>query len=221
MEKKDKTFSYSKTLKEILEKLNELDSRISFLESLKKENNSQLLNEVNVPEKVGLLGGKELLDSNNGLLRIIRVPCCDTCGKRLGEEFILCCNCRKKLCKECSISHENKTYCADCLRKILPISKKSYKVLVCVANDVWMIRKILKISKIKKKEIKVSLEELKNLNLIEKRRMVIFSIHRITHDGLVALYALKQIYGKDEDVKLFNSQLRNYLLKKSKTEVIT
>jgi hypothetical protein len=129
------------------------------------------------------------------------------CGLRLGDKFVVCPSCGKKLCGECSISFDNRKYCVACLRNRINLSKRSFLVLQSVASDVADVKMISKLSKIPKNEVRACFEELLALKLIEKRGISILANYQVTDDGTSTISAFKQVYSS-EDVNQFYSELR-------------
>jgi len=191
----------------------ELENRINQLQGSQK-----LLDEKLVVEAEKLLGGRSISTSPSGAIeRIKRLPACDICGHslKLEEEFAVCLGCSKKLDSRCSISYENRSFCFKCLMAKLPLTKRSYKVLVAIANGITSITSILKISGIEKEDVRESIGELLNLDLIAKRGISIFSALRITDKGLEAIAAYRQAY-TDEDVVQFEAEIQKNLLELSR-----
>jgi len=187
-------------VKILVEFLKSLDERLKRLEEIAEREN--ILIEEKIPDSG--LGGKELFKSGKGISRIIKLPFCDICGKELKEDFYLC-RCNKKVCSDCVIKYENRVYCLECFESLLPISRKTYKVLLAIRNEITGNRKIRKISKMGKEEIKKSILELSELGFVRKEGLL--RRLRITDDGLIALDMCEQIYGNDADVLFLKSEI--------------
>ena len=202
-------------LEEIVGRLNGLEERLNKLESSQSSQSFQpVLQESSIPESFGLLGGRTILQSSAGLQKIVRIPCCDICGARLNDEFKICDRCRRKLCKECSIIYENKVCCIECLKEIIPLTKEAYKVLLCIANGITNTKVLAELVKLRESDVEELLEGLVKLELVKKEGLFVFSNFKITHQGIVAICAYKQAYGKDEDVTLLCKEVREHLEKK-------
>ena len=200
-------------------RLAQVESRLSQLEN-KDERPQAIFSEKRVVETAGLLGGRELLTSpvDNRIIRVTRQPVCDNCGKALRideEEFSICHSCGKKLCQQCGIRYTNTHYCVNCLSRLLPLNKGSYKVLVAVANEVIHASIISKLTKIPRKNVDSCLTELLNTSLTVKKGLAIFSKVLVTDQGLEAIAAFREVYGSDDDIAQFDLELRGYLTKTS------
>jgi len=189
-------------------RLNSIENRLGQLES----NRNIILDERRVAERPGHLGGRTIYSSpTGGIEREFKVLTCDTCGRRIEEEFIICQECGRKLCDSCAISYQNTNLCVNCLRNVIPLTKQAYKVLVALANEVQDVRTISKITRMIKDDVVNARNHLLALRLIMKRGFSIFSEVRITDSGLEAIGAYRQVFGQDDDVIQFDIELRNYL----------
>ena len=197
-----------------------LDGRVSELENRinQLQGSQKLLDERLVVEEEKLLGGRSISASPSGSIeRIKRLPACDICGHSLktDEEFTVCLGCGRKLDSKCSISHQSRILCVECLRAKLALTKRSYKVLLAIANGITSVSSISKISKIEKDHVRTSIEELLHLNLVVKKGISIFSSLHTTDEGLEALAAYRQVY-TDEDVLQFETEIQKNLLEFSR-----
>lgn len=189
------------------ERLKELENRLSNLEKAQAIP-SVIMDEKHIPEqRKGILEGRRISNSQGAIERVITLPVCDVCGLRLGEKFVACPSCGKKLCDECSINFDNRNYCLACLRKRINLSKRAFLVLQSVANDVTNVKTISELTKIPKDEVRACFEELLALRLMEKRGISILANYRVTDDGMSVISAYKQVYSSD-DVTQFYSELR-------------
>jgi len=203
------------TLARLDSRLGQVESRLAQLEN-RQQRPRTMFSEIKVVEAAGLLGGRELLTSeDNEITRVTRQPVCDNCGKVLRvdeEEFSVCRSCgQKKLCKECSVRYSNASYCVDCLRRAVPLDKTSYKILVAIANKVTRGSTIAELVKVPRKNVEVHLTELTNIDLVMKQGLAIFSRISVTAQGLEAIGVFRGVYGLDEDVLQFDNELREYL----------
>jgi hypothetical protein len=190
-------------------RLKEVERKLSQIEAQQPQ---RILNETHVPESPHLLGGRTLSTSASGSLeRLIRLPVCDICGKRLNQDFIVCFSCGKKLCEKCIVPFDNKNYCIECLKEIIPLSKKSFKVLVSIANEVTDIETISDITKISKGEVRACFVELSELKLITKRGASIFSKIQVSDNGMEAIGAFRRVYGEDNDAIQFEADLQRHV----------
>jgi predicted transcriptional regulator len=195
-------------LNEFDERIKDLEDRLSVLEKGQAVN--VLMDEKHIPEqRKGIVEGKRLTESKGMIERVITLPVCDVCGLRIGEKFIVCHKCGRKLCDECSISFENTYFCLECLREKINLPKRLFLVLQCVASEVTNRKKISELTKIPKEDVQSCIEELLVLGLIEKRGISIFSDYKITDDGMSVISAYKQAYTSD-DVVQFYSELKKF-----------
>jgi hypothetical protein len=213
MEKDDKQNAWQ-MLEGILnrfdQRLKELENKLNNME--KAENPPDvIMDEKHIPEqRKGILEGRRISNSQGVIERVMTFPVCDVCGLRLGEKFVVCPSCGKKLCDACSISFDNRNYCVACLRNRINLSKRSFLVLQSVANDVTNVKTISKLSKIPKDEICACLEELSVLKLIERKGISILANYHVTDEGTSAISAFKRVYSTD-DVTQFYSELGSFL----------
>lgn len=216
MEKNDKTIDVLRLIEQAISKLNarlnEIEARLTRIELMQQEKKT-ILEESRVPEKESLLGGRTFLSSSTGEIeRQIRIPICDICGRKLEESFAICQECGRKLCLEkCAITFENRILCIDDLMKIIPLSKKAFKCLLCITNDVTRVKAISKLTHMTEQDVKESLSELMNSGFVTKKDIFIFSTLAVTDDGIEALCTYRQVYGNHEDVILFENELKKYL----------
>jgi hypothetical protein len=193
-------------LSRIDEKLIEIEYRLRKLEGGQSSN--VILEEKHVPEqRKGILEGKMISSSQGGIERVITLPVCDVCGARLGEKFVACPSCARKLCDVCSIKFDNRNYCLSCLRNRIDLPKRTFLVLHSIASTVTSEKTISHVTKVPKDEVRACLEELLTLKLIEKKGLSVFSNYSVTDDGMSVLSAYKQVYASD-DVAQFYSELR-------------
>lgn len=191
-------------IKEILTllyaKVRELENQIAVI-----QNKNVILDERKIPEEKGGLGGKLISKRGETIAKTILLPFCDICHLEISEKNFSICECGKKVCENCTITWEHMTYCPICFERILPISKKTYKVLIAVHNNVTRISEITKLSKMKKKEIERAYNELFDKGFVVKEG--ILKRRRITDDGIVALDMCSKLYGEDVDVAYLLSEL--------------
>jgi len=173
------------------------------------------LDERTVAESARHLGGRTIYAAPaGGIQREIRVLTCDTCGRRMEEEFIICQGCERKICNSCAIRYQNTHLCVNCLGNHIPLTKQAYKVLVAIANDVTDVRTISKITKIVKDDVVNWRNSLLALGLVVKRGILFFSEVCITDSGLDAIGAYRQVFGEDGDIIQFDIELRRCLFEK-------
>jgi len=196
------------TLSQMNSRLTELENRLNQVET-----GQVLMDEQHIPAKTGQFGGKTLLTSTTGAVqREVRVTFCDVCGKRSEEEGLaLCYVCGRKVCADrCLVKLGANFLCIECLKGQLPLSKKEFKVLIAIANEITNIYSISNVSSIEKDRVRASIARLLHFNLIVKRGVSIFSTLQITDEGLEALAAYRQVY-TDEDVAQFEAAIQKNL----------
>jgi hypothetical protein len=188
-------------------RLKDIENRLSQIET----KNQTLLNETQVPEEPRLLGGRTISLLPSGTLeRTIRLPVCDICGRRLQEEFVVCHSCGKKLCEKCIVAFDNRNYCLECLRNILPLTKKSFKVLMAIANEITCIETISDLTRMSRAEVRECISELLQLQLIAKKGASVFSKIQATDNGMEAIGVFSRIYGEDQDTVQFEVELKEH-----------
>jgi len=190
------------SIKEILEALvkeiEELKIRVSRLEN--REGNV-ILEEIHSPEVEKLIGRKILLTGPSGQVRkVITHPTCDICGRYLAEDFIICQACKRKICDLCAVKYNGKTYCQNCLRDMIPLKKKDFKLLMLLANKIGRISEITEYSGMRKEDVLNSLRKLKAYKLVIKRGLSILSEIMLSENGLSVFASYSKIYGNEKDV---------------------
>jgi len=185
------------TLSQVNSRLIELENRLSRVET-----GQILMDEQQDPAEIGQLGGKTLSTSTTGTVRRnVRIPFCDVCGKRVEEDDLtLCYSCGRKVCSEKCLVKFDAFLCVECLKEKLPLSKKDFKILVGVTNDLVKVSEIEKVTKVPKDDVGVAVSNLIDLGLITKKGISIASKLEVTDEGLEALSAYRSVYGTDEDV---------------------
>jgi hypothetical protein len=184
------------------ERLNRIESRLTQLES-----GRIILEEREIPSAKGEIKGKTYLQTpDGGVIKEVRIGICDACGRR-GEEFNICVSCGHKLCEGCSVSYRRKIYCRDCLSELLPLTKEEYKILLGISKGITTISELNKLTKIRKAEVRAYIESLTEKEFIEKASFLFFSNMKVLEKGLEALTVYRQVYGRDEDVIQFESEV--------------
>lgn len=200
----------TRLLKRLNDKIDRMEIRLSEI-GLGKI----VLDEQKVIAKEGELEGKTYASTaDGGLIKQTRIPVCDFCGVK-SEDFNTCTSCHRKLCHNCGTLFQNKIYCADCLNEILPLTKQEYKSLTAIANDLKGIDKIALATKIKKDLIVECKKNLEKKGLVRSKGFLFFKEIEVSDEGLEAIAAYRQVYGNEEDVTLFEEELRRLLSEKS------
>jgi len=140
-----------------------------------------------------------------------RVPICDYCLKKLGDDFSLCFKCRKKLCERCSVDFRNKIICPQDLRSIFPLSRESFKILLLIANSIENVGAINKITKIQKKEVREKLRFLLEAEYVDRHHFWGFCV---TESGLEAIHAYSQVFGGAGDMIQLDEEIKRFVLQK-------
>lgn len=172
-----------------------------------EEERRQLLEEHVVPERRGMLGGRSIETSTNGRLqKTTFAATCDVCGHYPLDSFDMCFSCHCRLCADCSVRMNGIPYCRQHLMEILPLSRNSYKVLLCVKSGIDDATKIRDITKMSKDDVKGSVAFLVERKFISSSGLFAFLKREITADGTHALSVYKSVYGREEDVKEVEEQ---------------
>ena len=153
------------------------------------------------------------------MIRRIRVPCCDICGIRLGDKYLVCPECRRKVDSDCSVRIEHRRMCTVCLRTYLPLSKRAFLVIGCIANGISDRGTIHRLTKIDKGQVRDLLEQLAVFGMLEKKGVSVFSSFHITDSGMLAIGALRPIFGRDADTRHFSAVLQDFLKQASVSKV--
>jgi DNA-binding MarR family transcriptional regulator len=196
-------------LKKIAKKVEEIENRLN-----ETQHSKLILEESKVAARKKELEGKTYSSNNEGgIVKEVRIPFCDVCGSR-AENFSVCTACGRKLCGNCVILYENRILCFDCLNEALPLSKEEYKVLLAFASRLSDLRKIARIARIKEDSVKRCKKGLEDSGLILSRGFLLFKEVEVSAKGLEAISAYRQVYCKDEDVKIFEYEMRRALNEK-------
>ncbi|MEM2271944.1 MAG: hypothetical protein QXP56_04670 [Archaeoglobaceae archaeon] len=183
---------FRRMLREISQSISQFNNRLNELENRLSQNSSLIMEERKIPDFQGNLGGRSFsTNRSGGIEKVIRIPVCDVCGEALAEKFSMCKNCGKKLCENCAIHFSGQKVCLDCLKQQLPLSKRSFKVLLALANGIESLREISQVVQVKREEVEDCLGELQGLGLIDEKGLSIFSRVYVTDKGLEAMVAAK------------------------------
>lgn len=192
----------------LMRMLESIENRLNRLEG-----NKLVLDEKKVVARKGELEGKTYTSNEGGgITKEVRVPVCDSCGVS-NERFNACISCQKKLCHRCSITFQSKTCCAECLNVVMPLSKLEYKVLSAVANELEP-QKISGVAGLRSSDIDSCEKSLAEKKMIESRGCLLFRETSICEKGLDAISAYRQVYGNDEDLLIFEYELRRVINEK-------
>lgn len=156
------------------------------------------------------LEGKTYIQTEDGgILKEVRVPVCDVCGRQ-NDQYNSCTGCRRKLCRDCSIRYMNRIFCLDCLQELLPLTKKEYKVLLAVQYGLDK-NKIEEAMRAKAEEVNKCFKSLREKCYIETKGFLFFHEAKILEKGIEALETYRQVYDKEEDVLIFQEDLRRVM----------
>jgi hypothetical protein len=194
---------------EIVRVLKQLNNRISEVELRldRVEGNRIIFDERKIMAREREIDGKTYFSTpNGGILKEVRIPFCDVCGRK-EEDFNICTSCHHKICNSCSISYRNQIYCKYCLSEILPLTKEEYKVLLGIFHGLKTIEELNKVTKIKEAEIRACIESLTKKEFIENSSFLFFFDVKILEKGLEALTVYRQLYGREEDVIQLESEV--------------
>jgi len=127
------------------------------------------------------------------------------CGKPLLQEDSRRCSiCRRLICINCSIEHNGRTYCIDCIKTVHELSKTEYLVLLALLTG--NLRKTVELMGIERREAEENIRRLEAKGYIV-RRGLIFKKYRIRQAGYEALTLYDRIYGVHPDVALLKKLL--------------
>jgi len=167
-----------------------------------------ILEEHAVAERHGLLGGKEIASSAEGQIeRLTYVPACDFCGRHPLTEYSICRSCGGKLCSRCGIEFCGRHYCRGCLIELLPISRNTFKVMLCIMHEKASASKISSLTRIPKQDIRLCLALLSEMKLVETKGLSVFSRQELTAEGVEAVAVFRRVYGADEDMQELETSL--------------
>jgi len=197
--------SETRLLEALNQRLTAIERKLTQLETSKT-----ILDEKKIVARRGELEGKTYTSNENGgITKEVRVPVCDNCGTTC-EKFNACSNCQKKLCRPCCITYQSKIYCAECLGSLMPLSKLEYKVLSAIANEVDP-RKVSGIAGLRSKDVDSCQKSLAEKQMIESEGFLFRKEPSICEKGLEAISAYRQVYGNEEDLLIFDCELRRVI----------
>lgn len=160
-----------------------------------------VLEEHAVPERRNMFGGRSIYATREGKLEKTQyVLACDCCGHYPLDEFVVCRKCKGRLCDDCSNWLDGRPYDRACLMEILPVSRNSYKVLLCIEAGIASVSEISDLTRIPKDDVKAAIALLNSLKLVETKGMLAFLQRKASADGVRALSVYRKVYGSDEDV---------------------
>jgi len=176
-----------------------------------------ILEELILPERQGILGSRRLRSTLHGVLRETRVAFCDQCGRRLEEDkpTVICCICGKKLCasQTCALDYERRHYCEDDVQAQLPLTKHGHMILSGMIQGL-VLGDIKDLAHLSSDEVQSALNQLLEQKYVEKRGVSLFSSYRIRDRGILAWKTYEPAYSRDGNVSHFESELTNYLQEK-------
>ena len=201
----------------IIDLLKSLNSRISALEQKMQNSNPRPFYQSSKQPSHYLEASSKLM-TDAGLNVESTIPVCSTCHSLLGEKYSICHHDDQVICQNCTIIHNNRAHCEQCLRENhLDLTKRDYLVLMCLVNGITEPEVINELTTMQPEDIDHSLANLRLFNLIDLRTSFFGFLRetKLTDDGLVAINTYRQIYGKHEDVTEFGRALRKYLTEES------
>jgi hypothetical protein len=177
------------------------------------EREGDILEDVILPERAGVLGSKTYQSINGKIIKTTRLGFCDSCGQRLEENrpLVICNGCGRKLCPSwCTFEYQRKHYCEECAQQLLPLSVRGFEVLRCILAEVdpW---KVCEFAHVNREACKEALNELLDAGYIEKRGMFPFSTYRIRDRAMIAWTVYAPAYSRDGDVAHFESELTKHM----------
>jgi hypothetical protein len=178
------------------------------------ERESDILEDVILPERAGVLGSKTYQSINGKIVKTTRLGFCDSCGTKLDENkpVVICCTCGRKLCSSdpCKFQLRGKTYCNEHIQQMLPLSAHGFEVLRCILVGVnpWRVSDFAGITR---EACKEALNELLDAGYIEKRGVFPFSTYRVHDRAVTAWTVYAPAFSRDGDVAQFESELANHM----------
>ena len=157
----------------------------------------------------------QTIERDSSSIEIKKIPVCDYCGKKLGDDFSICKiqRCKRKLCSKCSIQDfRNQTICPFDLRTIHPWSRPTFKIALLVANCIDNEGVIHKITRIPKKEVKEKLIFLQEYGYVDRHNFWGYCISEI---GLEAIHAWSQLFGGTSDMIQLDEEVKQFVLQHS------
>jgi len=179
-----------------------------------QEIEQDILEEVILPERAGVLGSKNYQSINGKILKTTRLAFCDSCGGRLDDNkpIVICRTCGRKLCSSdsCKFELRGGTYCQEHVQQMLPLSIHGFEVLRCVLVEVdpW---KVCEFAHVTREACKEALNELLDAGYIEKRGVFPFSTYRMRDRAIIAWTVYAPAYSRDGDIAHFESELANHM----------
>lgn len=173
-----------------------------------EEEPRQFLEEHVVPERRGMLGGRSIETSSGGKLqKTTFAATCDVCGHYPLDSFDTCFSCHARLCVDCSVRMNGIPYCRQHLMEILPLSRNSYKIMLCIKAGIDDATRICDATRIPKDDVKSSLAFLVEQKFLSSSGLFAFLERKITAEGTHALSVYKGVYSREDDVREIEEQL--------------
>lgn len=188
---------------DVIRKLEDIEHRLAQIESKRHVIEEERI-EVASP---GDLESEEMVEVDDATITTRKIPFCE-CGKKL-EGFFLCHICNHKICDGCSIKFRNRYFCSNDLLKRLPITTRSFKVLLIIANKIFSENEMHKLTGIPKNQVKEAVGFLKNYAYIETS---MFNKKSVTDFGLECLTSWGQIFGGSDEMDQLDRGIRRHLL---------
>jgi len=128
---------------------------------------------------------------------------CDISGDLLGDTYIICQNDGKKVCPTCAVVHNNRKICVECFKKERPLSKREYKILFVLSNEIRNARMICTLTKVPRPDYERTIRSLVASRYIERR---FFSQPQINDVGMEIL-SLYGFYSTDGDIQALRKEM--------------
>lgn len=185
-----------------------MEDRLDVIENKIGINRRLLMEERQQIAPTGNLGGKEIANENGTTVKTSIVGVCDSCGDKMGEQFVICHVDKKKICPGCAVVFDQRKICKECLKSNHPLSKQSYKVLVTIANKIDNRRTLHNLTKITKNDLVASIGFLREAAYIIRKGL---TGYQITDSGMNIITAYRQVYGPEDDVVTLDRELRRHI----------
>jgi hypothetical protein len=184
------------------------------IEATELEREGDILEEIILPERAGVLGSKSYRSINGKILKTTRLIFCDSCGTRLDENkpIVICRTCGSKLCSShsCAFEFQRKHYCEEHMQQLLPLSVHGFEILRCILAEVPPIEGC-EFAHMTHDRYRLALNELLEAGYIEKKGISLARSYKVLDRGILAHRTYASAYSNDGNVVHFESELINYL----------
>lgn len=194
----------------------EIDDILNDIENIKtritKIKSEQTISEEKIEiAKEGKFESTVLSAKNDSTIEIRTIEICDYCHKKLetkNQNFGVCSKCSKKLCEKCFIEFRSQVICPDDLRRVYPLSREQFQVMLLVVNSIDKPKDISKITCISKNNVKNILSFMQASDYLARSG---FWGSCMTSAGMEAFYAYSQFYGNENEMVRVTQELAKFV----------